>query len=163
MGTEFTASIHLPTEDATSAFGACLSPLLKPGDALLLSGQIGAGKTLLARAIIQSRLAAQGLSEDVPSPTYTLVQTYSDGLAEIWHADLYRLADTSELTELGLDEAFATGIVLIEWPDRLGDEVPDGALSIELAVENGGRRLSLSSSSDRWQSLAPCLEAAANG
>ena len=163
MGTEFTASIHLSTEDATSAFGACLAPLLASGDVLLLSGPIGAGKTHFARAIIQTRLEAQGLSEDVPSPTYTLVQTYSDGLAEIWHADLYRLSDTSELAELGLDEAFATGIVLIEWPDRLGDETPDGALSVEITPKNGARRASLSSSSNRWQSLAPCLKASANG
>ena len=163
MGTEFTASIYLPTEDATSAFGACIAPVLKRGDVVLLSGQIGAGKTHLARAIIQTRLAAQGLSEDVPSPTYTLVQTHTDGLAEIWHADLYRLSDASELTELGLDEAFATGIVLIEWPDRLGDEAPEEALTIELAPDNGARRMSLSSNSDRWKSLAPCLEASADG
>ena len=163
MGTDFTTSIDLPTEDATSGFGACIAPLLGPGDVLLLSGQIGAGKTHLARAIIQTRLAAQGLGEDVPSPTYTLVQTYSDGLVEIWHADLYRLSDTSELTELGLDDAYATGIVLIEWPDRLGDDVPKGALLVELALENGARRVSLSSDSDRWKSLALCLEAATNG
>ena len=163
MGTEFTASIYLPTEDATSAFGACIAPVLKRGDVVLLSGQIGAGKTHLARAIIQTRLAAQGLSEDVPSPTYTLVQTYSDGLVEIWHADLYRLSDTSELTELGLDDAYATCVVLIEWPDRLGEDVPEGALLVELVPENGARRVSLSSDSDRWQSLTPCLEAAENG
>lgn len=90
---------------------------LKQGDCLLLSGPVGAGKTHFARSVIQSLLVD---FEDVPSPTFTLVQTYPTRIGEIWHADLYRLGHVDELTELGLEDAFDTAVTLIEWPDRLG-------------------------------------------
>ena len=151
------ASAFLPGDVDTARLGARLAPLLQAGDTLLLEGPIGAGKTCLARAIIQARLAAVDRVEDVPSPTYTLVQTYDDGHAEIWHADLYRLTHTSELIELGLDEAFQTAIVLVEWPDRLGDMVPPSALHIQLVPEGDGRRVTLASDADRWRSLSEWL------
>ncbi len=95
--TEPLLHLDLPTPEATTAFAAALAPRLRAGDALLLEGPIGAGKTHLARALIQARLAAAGRLEDVPSPTYTLVQTYDDGGTEIWHADLYRLSGGADL------------------------------------------------------------------
>lgn len=147
------------SEAETSAFGRCLAPLLMPGDTLLLKGPIGAGKTHLARSIIQSRLAMKGIHEDVPSPTFTLVQTYFDGETEIWHADLYRLTDINELAELGLDEALDDAIVLIEWPERLGTATPDGALLIEMLEERGKRRARFSSYSEEWERITPCLRA----
>ena len=87
----FPIIIELPTGAATTALAERLAPRLGPGDTLLLSGPIGAGKTHFARALIKARLRAAGRDEDVPSPTFTLVQTYDDGICEIWHADLYRL------------------------------------------------------------------------
>lgn len=106
-------------ETLTAGLARMLAADLAPGRTLLLDGPVGAGKTHFARAFIQAR---QGpLAEDVPSPTYTLVQTYDDPMGtEIWHADLYRLTDPSELEELGLQEAMRDAICLIEWPDRMG-------------------------------------------
>ena len=113
------AHLHLSSPDATANFARRLAPRLRAGDTLLLDGPIGAGKTHFARALITERLAASGRAEDIPSPTYTLVQTYNDGTAEIWHADLYRLTGAEEVVELGLSDAFDSAICLVEWPDRL--------------------------------------------
>ena len=149
-------SCILDDEDATSRFGAVLGGLLRPGDTVLLKGPIGAGKTHLARSIIQSRMIAK---EDVPSPTYTIVQTYRWPECEVWHADLYRIGDSSELTELGLDDALGTAIVLIEWADRLPEEmIPNNALMIELVPRKGQRELKASSADNRWASLKMVFE-----
>ncbi|WP_207100732.1 tRNA (adenosine(37)-N6)-threonylcarbamoyltransferase complex ATPase subunit type 1 TsaE [Paracoccus shandongensis] len=119
-------------ETLTAALARMLAATLRPGDTILLEGPVGAGKTHFARAFIRAR-QGEG-AEDVPSPTFTLVQTYDDPLGtEIWHADLYRLTDPSELAELGLDEALADAICLIEWPDRL-EQLPDGAITIGIAA-----------------------------
>lgn len=141
--------LTLPDPDATSRFGAVVADVLQCGDILLLEGQIGAGKTHFARALIQHRLAAQGVHEDVPSPTFTLVQTY-EADCEIWHADLYRLTHPDELFELGLEAAFESAICLIEWPDRLGSNIPKNALnlSFELTDDGRARRVCLSGNSD---------------
>lgn len=133
--------ITLPGPDDTSAVASRIAPHLRPGDCLLLTGSLGAGKTHFARALIQKRLSDSGAWEDVPSPTYTLVQTYDDGNCEIWHADLYRLTDPNEVVELGLVEAFETSITVIEWPDRLGDLAPKDALQITLTIEDESRAL----------------------
>ena len=135
-------SLFLPDDAATTRLGVVLANLVRPGDTLLLHGPIGAGKTHLARALIQARL---GRLEDVPSPSFTLVQTYIADTAEIWHADLYRLSHPDEVYELGLSDAFATAICLIEWPDRLGKSAPANALNIALSSESEGRRAVLSS------------------
>lgn len=134
-------SLFLPDDAATTRLGAALAGLLHAGDTLLLHGPIGAGKTHLARALIQARL---GRLEDVPSPSFTLVQTYAAGDVEIWHADLYRLSGPDEVWELGLDDAVATAICLIEWPDRLGNFAPAHAVNITLSSEAEGRRAVLS-------------------
>jgi tRNA threonylcarbamoyladenosine biosynthesis protein TsaE len=134
-------SLFLPDDAATTRLGALLADLVGPGDCLLLQGPIGAGKTHLARALIQSRL---GRAEDVPSPSFTLVQTYLAGSTEIWHADLYRLSGPDEVLELGLDDAFATAICIVEWPDRLGKAAPKNSLTIALSDEADGRRAVLS-------------------
>lgn len=136
-------SIHffLPDDDATTAVGALLARVLQVGDTVLLTGPIGAGKTHLARAFIQAKL---GRLEDVPSPTFTLVQTYDANGAEVWHADLYRLSHPDEVMELGLEAAFETAICFIEWPDRLGDLAPKTALTIALSPKGEGREAVLS-------------------
>jgi tRNA threonylcarbamoyladenosine biosynthesis protein TsaE len=109
-----------------------LAAHLRAGDVVLLSGDIGAGKTHFARCVIQALLP---MPEDVPSPTYTIVQTYPGPECEIWHLDLYRLVGPNEVFELGLVDVFETAICLIEWPDRLGDLAPPPALRLDLALD----------------------------
>lgn len=140
--------IDLPDAAATARLGVGLGRRLSAGDVLLLEGMIGAGKTHLARALIQSRLAAFGRAEDVPSPTFTLVQVYDAGALEIWHADLYRLSDPQEIAELGLDEAFRGALCLVEWPERLGPWRPGGAITLRLDLSGEGRRAVLSGPPD---------------
>ncbi len=124
-----TLTLSLLDPNKTAQHAAVLGGTLQSGDVVLLSGVVGAGKTHFARSLIQSQLSAP---EDVPSPTFTLVQTYETKQGEIWHADLYRLTDPQEIEELGLIEAFETAICLIEWPDRLADLAPHHALSLSL-------------------------------
>ena len=152
MPARFTATCHLSSPDATAAFAQALAPSLRPGDTLLLDGQIGAGKTHFARALIQARLGAAGRAEDVPSPTFTIVQVYDDGIAEIWHADLYRLTDATEIDELGLQEAFDTAICLVEWPDRMEDAAPRTALRLRFApgAADAARVLTIEADDGKW-------------
>ncbi|MBL8561716.1 MAG: tRNA (adenosine(37)-N6)-threonylcarbamoyltransferase complex ATPase subunit type 1 TsaE [Gemmobacter sp.] len=131
-------SLFLPDETATDRLACQLAPRLQAGQALLLSGPIGSGKTHFSRAVIRALL---GDGTEVPSPTFTLVQTYATEEPEIWHADLYRLSHPDEVIELGLEAAFSSAICLVEWPDRLGDLVPDGALHMAFATEGEGRRV----------------------
>jgi tRNA threonylcarbamoyladenosine biosynthesis protein TsaE len=140
-------TLHSPQE--TAALATRLGALLQPGDTLLLEGPIGAGKTHFARSLIQSRLTIQ---EDVPSPTFTLVQTYEAEDAEIWHADLYRLSGPQDIMELGLTDAFETAICLIEWPDRLGELLPDTALTLRLrqGETDDTRRMELTWTDPQW-------------
>lgn len=130
-------TLELPTAADTEALGRRLAALAQAGDVILLEGPIGAGKSCLARAFIRSRL---GREEEVPSPTFTLVQVYEAPGADIWHADLYRLTHPDEVWELGLDDAFASAICLVEWPDRLGTHVPADALRLRLEAKGDGRR-----------------------
>ena len=148
---QITALFRSP--DQTAAAARTLGARLCPGDTVLLSGDVGAGKTHFARALIQSLLASP---EDVPSPTFTLVQVYdaASGI-EIWHADLYRLTDPSETDELGLTEAMEQAICVIEWPDRLGDARPDAALDITLTATDADehRILTAAWSTPRWNAI----------
>lgn len=106
------------------------------GDALLLTGDLGAGKTTFARAFIRARGAQAGEPvAEVPSPTFTLVQQYELATGTVWHFDLYRIEDPSEMVELGLDEALAGGIALIEWPERMGAAAPAARIDFALAYE----------------------------
>jgi tRNA threonylcarbamoyladenosine biosynthesis protein TsaE len=123
------AVINLPDEPATSALAARLAVMARAGDVIALNGDLGAGKTALARAFIRARTTA---GEEVPSPTFTLVQLYEGFGPTIWHFDLYRLGNAEEAWELGIEEAFASGISLIEWPDRLGPLLPEHRLDITL-------------------------------
>lgn len=134
--------IPLPDEAATVRLGQHLARLLRPGDVLLLTGDLGAGKTALARSIIQT---LSGAAVEVPSPTFTLVQTYDTDRAPVWHFDLYRLDDPDEVEELGWDEVRDDGIALVEWPDRLGPLTPKDRLHIALSVtaEGAGRSAQL--------------------
>lgn len=151
--------IRLTSPEKTAELAAAFARLVRPGDVFLLSGQIGAGKTHFTRSLIQARLAyADRPVEDVPSPTFTLVQTYEVDGFEIWHADLYRLTHPDEVEELGLFDAFDTAICLIEWPDRLGDLAPAKTIGMNFSVPDDPetRIVDLSGLPDH---LEPVLEA----
>ena len=127
----------LANEVATESLGASLAARLKPGDVVGLKGDLGAGKTTLARAII--RAAANDPDLIVPSPTFTLVEVYETPRGTFWHFDLYRLETPEQVYELGWEEALAEGIVLLEWPERLGRLLPKH-LSVILELDGDGRR-----------------------
>jgi tRNA threonylcarbamoyladenosine biosynthesis protein TsaE len=120
--------------------GRRLARIVRPGDLIALTGDLGAGKTALARALIASLRDSSGgdaSGEEVPSPTFTLLQTYDRLSAEgaplsVWHFDLYRLGEADEVDELGWEEALAGGLVLVEWPDRLGARLPAPRLDVTL-------------------------------
>ncbi|WIY26798.1 tRNA (adenosine(37)-N6)-threonylcarbamoyltransferase complex ATPase subunit type 1 TsaE [Parasedimentitalea psychrophila] len=146
-----TRSLSSPQETADLA--TRIAAALRPGDCLLLEGPIGAGKTHFARQLIQSLLP---IFEDVPSPTFTLVQTYDVPTGELWHADLYRLSSLDEVEELGLIEAFDTAICLIEWPDRLAELTPPHALHLRFALDidhADTRHLTFTWSDEKWHLL----------
>lgn len=140
-------------EAATEAFAARVAALARAGDAILLSGPLGAGKTAFARAFLRAASGVPGLR--VPSPTFTLAQTYAlRGGITATHFDLWRLSGPAELAELGFGDALS-GIVLVEWPDRLGELSPAGALSITLAHTGETARLAeISGWPDRLAALA---------
>lgn len=138
--------VSLETEADTAALGARVAAACAPGDVIALHGDLGAGKTTLARSLVR---ALAGEDVDVPSPTFTLVQTYSAPRLDIWHFDLYRLKDPREARELGLDES-ADGLCLIEWPERLGGALPEGRLDISLSFSGDGRIARLCDHSD-WR------------
>jgi len=146
--------------DATAALARAIAPFLRAGDIILLDGPIGAGKTHFARSLIRA-LQGLGSVEDIPSPTFTLVQTYDTQAGEVWHADLYRLTDVGEVYELGLDDAFETAICLIEWPDRLGRTQPSGALTLRLTPgADDTRDIAFTGGADWARRLAPVLQRA---
>ncbi len=121
----------LTDEAKTHRFARAIGARLDLGDTILLDGPVGAGKTAFARALIQSLLVQQ---EDIPSPTFTLVQVYDTRVGPLWHADLYRIESISEIEELGLYEAFDTSITIIEWPGSLGTDIPRHALSARFEI-----------------------------
>jgi tRNA threonylcarbamoyladenosine biosynthesis protein TsaE len=124
---EAAAVLCLSDEAATEALARRLAAVVRPGDVIALWGGLGAGKTAFARAFVR---AAGDPDEEVPSPTFTLVQTYLLAAGPAWHFDLYRLSSPDEAWELGIEDAFAGGIVLIEWPDRLGPLLPADRLDV---------------------------------
>lgn len=140
-------TVMLAGEADTAALGARLAAIARKGDAIGLRGDLGAGKTTLARGFIQALTSS---STEVPSPTFTLVQTYDTAKGEVAHFDLYRLKNADEALELGLDDAVVGGIALIEWPERLGSAPPTGMLEVMLDLSGNGRRARLAGG-PAWQ------------
>lgn len=137
-------TLALADEAATETLGRRLAELARAGDVIALEGPLGAGKTTLARSFIRSLTDP---AEEVPSPTFTLVQTYRGRSGAIAHFDLFRLTRADEALELGIEEAYADGIVLIEWPERLGGALPARrlALRLEPGTEDDARTATLES------------------
>ncbi len=133
-GTGESIFIELAGLGATHGLAQRLAALAKPGDAIALCGDLGVGKTEFARAFIRHLTDAD---EEVPSPTFTLVQTYEGASGDIWHFDLYRIEQPEEALELGLEDALHDAIVLIEWPEKLGALIPRHRLDVRLSVTKG--------------------------
>ena len=145
---------HLRDEKATVRLGEDLAMALRAGDVLALSGDLGAGKTTLARGLIRAMADDERL--DVPSPTFTLVQSYETRVP-LNHFDLYRLTSPDDLDELGLDEMLAAGAALVEWPERAGDRLPQSTVSVELAHEDEGRLARIVGSGPTFERIARSL------
>ena len=142
--------VHLALPDlaATRRLGAALARRLSIGDVVALHGDLGAGKTELARAIIRTAAGESALT--VPSPTFTLAETYDTASGPIWHFDLYRLDSPEQVWELGLEEALAGGISLIEWPERIAALLPGKRLDVTLTVDRGEARAAALSAGSSW-------------
>ena len=153
---ELQLTLHDPA--ATARLGLLLSGQLQAGDVIALEGALGAGKSVLARGIIQAACPAE---DDIPSPTFTLVQTYEpDDLPLIMHFDLYRLETPEESLEHGIEDAFIDAICLIEWPQRLGAFLPRGALTITLVDgADANSRIAHLGGGARWQPVLDTLRA----
>ena len=157
--------LPLPGPGDTDALGRRLAGLLRRGDVVALHGDLGAGKTALARALIRALPGPEGAAEEeVPSPTFTLVQTYARRPAEVWHFDLYRIESPEEVYELGFEEALAEGIAVIEWPERMGSLLPQDRLDVTLSYQKGlgqsgeaGRHAHLQGAGD-WPSRLAALQ-----
>lgn len=164
MCDRFTVQLALNSPRETEAVAKKLASASVSGNVFFLSGDLGSGKTHFARAFIQERLSRAGLFEDVPSPTYTLVQTYWDGSLEIWHADLYRLADPTEVIELGLVDTFNDAICLIEWPEGLTQIGPDNPIFLDFKPGHSedSRQLTISAKNSVHPEIVASLKMLAN-
>ena len=143
--------IRLAGPEATEAFGRALAARLRAGDVVALSGDLGAGKTTLARGI----LAGLGHEGDVASPTFPIVIPYDHLRLPVWHVDLYRIEDPAEMDELGLDEALADGALLVEWPERAGAAAWPDALRLVLTREGEGARALTATVPPAWERRWP--------
>jgi tRNA threonylcarbamoyladenosine biosynthesis protein TsaE len=130
-----TVDVVVEDETGTARAAELVARAAVPGDVIALHGDLGSGKTAFARAFIRALTSA---AEEVPSPTFTLVQTYQAGAVTIYHFDFYRIEKPDEAWEIGIEEAFAGGIALIEWPERLGSLLPADRLDVRLEIPPGG-------------------------
>ncbi|HEY0437058.1 MAG TPA: tRNA (adenosine(37)-N6)-threonylcarbamoyltransferase complex ATPase subunit type 1 TsaE [Phenylobacterium sp.] len=132
--------MNLENEAATARLGEAIARELRAGEAVCLSGPLGAGKSTLARALVRALTTPD---EDVPSPTFTLVQFYEGPRLKVAHFDLYRLSNPDEAYEIGLDEALDDGAAVIEWPERLAGRLPADRLDVEIALDGEARQARL--------------------
>jgi tRNA threonylcarbamoyl adenosine modification protein YjeE len=141
--------VTLGDEAATQALGTHIAGALGAGDAILLSGPLGAGKTVLARAILR----ALGVKDRVPSPSFTLVQSYETQKLAVRHFDLFRIERESDLVELGLQDALTEGAIIVEWPEHAFGQMPDSALKIELCPSEKEVRTAHLTGGERWTDI----------
>lgn len=140
----------LADESATMAAGARLAGLLRAGDVIAMTGDLGAGKTTLVRGLLE----ALGHDGEVPSPTFAIVQPYEDVDPPVWHADLYRVEDAAELAELGLD-SLGDGVLVVEWPERAGQGAWPEALRLSLEILGPKRRRLTAEVPAAWEGRWP--------
>jgi tRNA threonylcarbamoyladenosine biosynthesis protein TsaE len=146
----FETTVTLSDETATADLGARIARGLMPGDAVLLKGELGSGKTTLARAILR----ALGVEGHVPSPTFTLVQAYQADDLALFHYDLYRIENAREVSELGMDDALETGVALVEWPERgFPARLATDALTVTLTQKDAATREAQIAGPARWRRL----------
>jgi tRNA threonylcarbamoyladenosine biosynthesis protein TsaE len=138
--------VRLEGEAATEALGRSLAPLLRPGDVVALEGDLGAGKTVLARGILRGL----GFEGEVASPTFPIVLPYESLSLPVWHVDLYRTESAREIDELALDEALEDGALIVEWPERLGERLWPQALRLALRRDGEGARALTASVPAAW-------------
>jgi tRNA threonylcarbamoyladenosine biosynthesis protein TsaE len=151
----------LPDLEATARLAAEIAARVRVGDVIALSGDLGSGKTTFARAFIAALAARFHVpAEEVPSPTFTLVQTYDFPGLPVWHFDLYRLKSAEDAYELGIEDAFASAVSLIEWPQRLGALLSRERLDIAFEFKNGEQRRAVLTGSEAWRAR---LEGIADG
>jgi tRNA threonylcarbamoyladenosine biosynthesis protein TsaE len=141
----------LASAEATEALGARLAKQLRAGDVIALFGDLGAGKTTLARGLLRGL----GFGGDVGSPTFPIVQTYEELRPPLWHVDLYRIEDASEIDELALDEALEDSALVIEWPERIGASLWEHALRLHLVAAEGGARALTATIPPAWEKRWP--------
>ena len=145
------AVLTLPDEAATQALGRSIAAALRAGEAVCLYGPLGAGKSTLARALVRALTTPE---EDVPSPTFTLVQFYEGARLNLAHFDLYRLSSPEEAYEIGLDEALEDGAAVIEWPERLEGQLPRDRLDVVISLsdnDDGGGRAARLTRHGAWE------------
>ena len=152
-------ALNLPDEAATLRVAARVADLLRAGDLVTLKGELGSGKTTFARTAIREIAGDQKL--EVPSPTYTLMQSYDTLRGPVVHADLYRIGGPDELAELGWDEASDAAIVLVEWPDRLGPLLPADRLDIAMSFAGPTERRATLTGHGAWESRLTTLDLSA--
>jgi len=143
--------VKLKDEKATLAFGRKLAKLLRPGDVVTLSGALSAGKTTLVRGL----LAGLGHGGEVPSPSFAIVQPYETLDPPVWHVDLYRIENASDLEELGLDDIREEGVLIVEWPEHAGRDVWPEALALSLDVADNGLRALTADVPASWEGRWP--------
>ncbi len=143
--------MQLGSEAETLALGRAVAAVLRRGDVIALSGDLGAGKTTLSRGVLRGL----GFEGDVPSPTFTIVQPYDQLSVPVWHVDLYRIEESSELEQLALDGAREEVAMIVEWPERMGSALWADSLQLRLQIEGVGARSLTAKVPTAWESRWP--------
>ena len=143
--------MQLGSEAETLALGRSIATVVRRGDVIALSGDLGAGKTTLSRGVLRGL----GFEGDVPSPTFTIVQPYEQLAVPVWHVDLYRIEDSSELEQLALDDAREEVAMIVEWPERMGSALWADSLQLRLQIEGVGARSLTAQVPPAWESRWP--------